>query len=70
MFWVAFYKRKQQEGGPKPNANLGCETFALLHGSKLEKESENEFPGPLGPGAQKVENGVQKESKSTVFQLC
>ena len=38
-------------------------------GPKLEKESENEFPGPLGPGAQKVENGVEKESKSTAFQL-
>ena len=38
-------------------------------GPKLEKESENEFPGPLSPGAQKVENGVEKESKSTVFQL-
>ena len=28
-----------------------------------------EFPGPLGPAAQKVENGVEKESKLTVFQL-
>ena len=32
-------------------------------------ESEHEFPGPLGPGAPKVENGVEKESESTVFQL-
>ena len=32
-------------------------------GPKLEKESKNEFPGPLGPRAQKVENGVEKESK-------
>ena len=38
-------------------------------GPKLENESENEFPGPLGPGAQNVENRVEKESKSTVFQL-
>ena len=38
-------------------------------GPKLEKESENEFPGPLGSGAQKVETGVEKESKSIVFQL-
>ena len=38
-------------------------------GPKLKKESENEFLGPLGPGAQKVENGVEKELKSTVFQL-
>ena len=35
----------------------------------LEKESENEFPGPLGPGAQEVANGVEKEVNSTVFQL-
>ena len=29
----------------------------------------NEFPGPLGPRAQKVENGVERKSQSTVFQL-
>ena len=52
-----------------------AKTFACYRGHlgpsgpKLEKESENEFPGPLGPGAQKVENGVEKESKSTLFQL-
>ena len=40
-----------------------------LRFQKLEKESENEFLGPLSPRAQKVENGVEKESKSTVFQL-
>ena len=45
------------------------DSLALLQGSfgpsgpKLEKESENEFPGPLGQGAQKVVNGVEKESK-------
>ena len=38
-------------------------------GPKLEKESENKFPGPLGAGAQKVESGVEKESKSIVVQL-
>ena len=38
-------------------------------GPKLEKESENGFPGPLGPGAQKVQNGVEIEPKSIVFQL-
>ena len=32
-------------------------------GPKLKKESENAFPGPFGPGARKVENGVEKESK-------
>ena len=34
-----------------------------------ERSPKNEFPGPLGPGAKKAENGVEKESKSTVFQL-
>ena len=54
--------------------NLSCENFCPLQGSfgpsgpKVGKKSENEFPGPLGPGAQKVENGVEKESKMTVFQ--
>ena len=38
-------------------------------GRKLQIEFENGFPGPLGPGAQKVQNGVEKESKSTIFQL-
>ena len=32
-------------------------------GPKLQRESENEFPGPLGPKVQKVQNGVEKESK-------
>ena len=30
---------------------------------------ENEFPGPSGPRAQKVKNGVEKESKKWKFQL-
>ena len=30
-------------------------------GPKVGKESENEFPGPLGLGAQKVEKGAEKE---------
>ena len=38
-------------------------------GRKLQIEFENGFLGPPGPGAQKVQNGVEKESKSTVFQL-
>ena len=32
-------------------------------GPKLQKESENEFPGPLGPGAPKVRNGGNKKVK-------
>ena len=32
-------------------------------GRKLQIEFENGFPGPPGPGAQKVQNGVEKESK-------
>ena len=38
-------------------------------GRKLQIESEKGFPGPPGPEAQKVQNGVEKESKSTIFQL-
>ena len=34
-----------------------------LRGRKLQIEFENEFPGPLGPGPKKVQNGVEKESK-------
>ena len=37
-------------------------------GPKWQKESENEFPGPVGPRAQKVQNGVENEPKSTVSQ--
>ena len=36
-------------------------------GPKVEKKSENESPGPLGPGVQKVQNGVENESKSTIY---
>ena len=32
-------------------------------GPKVGNGVENEFPGPSGPGAQKVENRVEKESK-------
>ena len=52
-----------------------CENFRPLQGSfgpfgpKVGKGVRNQFPGPFGPGAQKVENRVEKESKSTVFQL-
>ena len=44
-----------------------------LSGRKLQIEFENGFPGPPGPGAQKVRKIVEKESKidskSTIFQL-
>ena len=33
-------------------------------GRKLQIEFENGFLGPFGPGAQKVQNGVEKESNS------
>ena len=35
----------------------------------VRRESRTEFSGPLGPRTPKVENGVEKESKSIVFQL-
>ena len=40
-----------------------------LSGRKVQVEFENGFPGPLGLAAQKVQNGVGKESKSTIFPL-
>ena len=45
-------------------------------GPKLEKESENDFPGPLGPRAQKINNRVEKSQNGwkpvnfTLFRLC
>ena len=36
-------------------------------GPKVGKGVENEFPGSSGPGAQKVKNGVEKESKNGNF---
>ena len=36
-------------------------------GPKVGNGVENEFPGPSGPGAQKVKNRVEKESKSGNF---
>ena len=41
-------------------------------GRKLQIESENGFPGPPGPGAQKVQNGVEiffdsKKSQNRLF---
>ena len=62
-------------GGVQSLQTSIAKTFARFRGHlgppgrKLEIESENEFPGPLGPRAQKVEKRVEKESKSTVFQL-
>ena len=38
-------------------------------GRKLQIEFEKEFPGLLGFGAQVVQNGVENESKSTIFPL-
>ena len=38
-------------------------------GPKLEKESENEFLGALGPGAQKVENGVENREQKRHIKL-
>ena len=45
-------------------------------GLKVGNGVAHEFPGPSGPGAQKVKNGVEKESKngkvnyfSTLFRL-
>ena len=49
--------------------NRFAKTFARYKGHlgpsgrKLQIEFENGFPGPFGPGAQKVQNGVEKESK-------
>ena len=40
---------------PATGGHLGCS------GPKLQIEFENEFPGPLGPGGPKVQNGVEKE---------
>ena len=56
LFWL---------GNPWPcyRGHLG------FSGRKLQIEFENGFPGPPSPGAQKVQNGVEKESKSTIFQL-
>ena len=38
-------------------------------GPKVGNGVENEFPGPSGPGARKVKNRVEKESKKRKFQL-
>ena len=35
-----------------------------VHGLGPKLESESEFQGPLGPGARKVENGVEKGLKN------
>ena len=62
---------------------LGCESFCLLQGSfgpfgpKMEKESENEFLGPLAQGAgpksrkwsRERVNIVEKQSILTLFRL-
>ena len=51
------------------------ESLALLQGSfgpfgpKVANRVRKWVPGPFRPGAQKVQNGVEKESKSTLFQL-
>ena len=37
-------------------------------GSKSKKKSEMSPPAPLGPGVQKVQNGVENESRSTIFK--
>ena len=66
-----------QKGKPRTSQNplSVAKTFARyrghlgLSGRKLQIEFENGFPGPFGPRAQKVQNGVEKESKSTLFQL-
>ena len=39
-------------------------------GQKLQIEFENGLPGPPGPGAQKVQNGVERESKQQFFTIC
>ena len=51
---------------PKCLGFLGPATGVIwaLRAQKLQIESENEFPGPLGSGAQKVETGGEKESNS------
>ena len=53
-----------------------AKTFARCRGviwarwaGSWKRAGKYELPGPLRPGAQKVETGVEKESKSTVFQL-
>ena len=38
-------------------------SVAVMVFSAPKTEFENGFPGPLGPGAQKVQNRVEKESK-------
>ena len=49
--------------------NMVAKTFARYRGHldpsdrELQIEFENGFPGPFGPGAQKVQNGVEKESE-------
>ena len=59
-----FPKSDQSIWGPNV-----AKTFARYRGHlgtsgpKLEKESRNEFPVPLGPAAQKGKHGVEKESK-------
>ena len=56
------------------NTSRIARTFARYRGHlgppgpKLGKESENEFRGPLDPGAQKVDNGVEKESRESQIE--
>ena len=38
-----------------------------VFGRKVGNRVDNEFPGPSGPGAQKVQNRVEKESTSGNF---
>ena len=57
-------RRGRSKGGHKVGIPWPCYRGHLgPSGPKSEKESENEFPGPFGPGAQKAENVVEKESK-------
>ena len=58
-------------GSGGPNSSQDWESVDLLQGSfgpfepkAGQKESESELLRPLGPGVEKVKNGVEKESKS------
>ena len=52
-------------GFPEPATRV----ISALRAQKLQTESENEFPGALGPGAQKVQTGVEKESISRIVDF-
>ena len=67
FFWGAAKEVRQKEFDLRPfNPPRGV---LGPFGPKVGNGVENEFPGPSGPGAQKVKNGLEKKSKKWKLQL-